>query len=508
MASKRQRLLSALIVTALVLMFVRAAFLNVADVDIWHQMSLAREILARGSVPWRDDFAYTDTVFPVVHHEWAAGLIAYCLMSALGGKGIVLAHYALACALAGLCWLGVYRKGVSLAVLSFTAPVAMVLASSGFATLRAQMYSYVLAACLLYWIDRERGRSRLGALPWVLVLFACWVNLHAGFVYGAVLLGALWLEHLARKEPHLHLLSAGAALIPLIALNPWGTHYYGYLWRALTMPRPLVEEWAPLWVPGHSLPVYCVQVGLFVLSLGAVGYAVRAAGVTRCFGLAGVLVAAACAVRVNRVLPFYAIVWFWYVPAWLDSTPLGRAMNTVYRSLFGLLTCVWGLAVVALVIGFGVRYRSWEPKLIVFDSELAKVRNCNMYPVGAVRFLADNGFAGNVMTHFNWGAYVSWRLYPAVKVSLDSRYEAAYTSAWADRNTAFYSAKSGWESTLTAYPTDAVILEKSCAVAAKMPRARGWRKVYEDDFFQVYAREPSRLPVRDCRGQRIVEEVP
>jgi hypothetical protein len=44
-------------------------------------------------------------------------------------------------------------------------------------------------------------------------------------------------------------------------------------------------------------------------------------------------------------------------------------------------------------------------------------------PVREVDILALAGAKGNVATPFAWGSYVSWRLYPNIKISMDGRYE-------------------------------------------------------------------------------------
>jgi hypothetical protein len=48
--------------------FLFAGISTFIDFDCWHQMALAREALALG-VPLADQFAYTRTVYPVVHHR-------------------------------------------------------------------------------------------------------------------------------------------------------------------------------------------------------------------------------------------------------------------------------------------------------------------------------------------------------------------------------------------------------------------------------------------------------
>ena len=82
-----------------------------------------------------------------------------------------------------------------------------------------------------------------------------WCNLHGGFVVGLGLLGLYGLgEGLARRPywPYLAALWAGT-LVTLI--NPYGLDYWSYMYRALTMPRPEITEWASVlkaWQEGLS----------------------------------------------------------------------------------------------------------------------------------------------------------------------------------------------------------------------------------------------------------------
>ncbi len=56
-AMPTHRLLPVVVVIALASMFAYRISNNVADVDLWHEMALAREALAGGQVPWEDRFA-------------------------------------------------------------------------------------------------------------------------------------------------------------------------------------------------------------------------------------------------------------------------------------------------------------------------------------------------------------------------------------------------------------------------------------------------------------------
>lgn len=116
--------------------------------DAFHEMALFREALATGTFPKADVFAYTPTVNPSVHHEWATGAVIYfaTIGTGLGVTGLVLLKFLLA----GALWLMLYRvarmRGAHpyiFALLSFVVfPVLWV----GFATLRAQQFTLLFIA--------------------------------------------------------------------------------------------------------------------------------------------------------------------------------------------------------------------------------------------------------------------------------------------------------------------------------------------------------------------------
>jgi hypothetical protein len=119
-----------------------------------------------------------------------------------------------------------------------------------------------------------------------------------------------------------------------------------------------------------------------------------------------------------------------------------------------------------------------------------------LYPVGAVEYLGKEKFKGNLMVPFRVGAYVSWKLFPAVKVSVDSRYEVAYPDAVVKRVFDFYHAAPAWRTTLADWPTDAVLVPRDAPVSQLMPSA-GWQRVYADRQFEIYVRPGMAMPMTD-----------
>ncbi len=81
---------------------------------------------------------------------------------------------------------------------------------------------------------------------------------------------------------------------------------------------------------------------------------------------------------------------------------------------------------------------------------------------------------GNLITPFVEGAYVSWELWPDVKVSLDSRFDVAYQDGLLEEQERFYRMEAGWQEFLWRYPTDAVLLRRTAGVLSGLSSLPGW----------------------------------
>ena len=458
---------------------------NIVDLDLWHELALALEVMQTGHVPWQDHFAYTPKLDIVVHHEWGAGMIAFWLMTKFGSAGILVLKFALIFGLAGVCWCVARQRGASVIATGIVVLLAIVLADYSFSTIRAQMYSYLLTALLLWGFDRDRAGDRRWLIG-LLLLFPVWVNLHGGCLVGAGLVGAHWLEQLIRRQPHRHLFAAGLSLIPLALLNPWGWHYHAYLARAIAMKRPRISEWAPLWAEGelHHLLAFGVSVMLAWLVLRD--------GRWRKFpGILLLVATSLAAVKSNRFLAFYAIVFACYLPGMLSRIELGKDLRRwwwKYQKLFVGAS----LAAIVFLVAKGVAFEPWL--LRVPSRPIPGQAEHVIYPVGAVNHLAERGFRGNIFVPYDWGSYVMWKVGPRVQISFDSRYEVAYPAWRLEEDHSFVAASEGWQSFLTKYATDVVLVPNRLPIATKLTQIDGWRRVYRDSQFAMFARDGVTLP--------------
>jgi hypothetical protein len=80
-------------------------------------------------------------------------------------------------------------------------------------------------------------------------------------------------------------------------------------------------------------------------------------------------------------------------------------------------------------------------------------------PVREADILALAGARGNLATPFAWGSYLSWRLYPNIKISMDGRYETAYPESTFALNNDFFDHGADWFRLCRQFKVDYVILD-------------------------------------------------
>ena len=480
--SRRQNWLRFAAYGGLISLFLAQTAFNLVDVDIWHEMALIRESFRAGHLLTRDIFAYTPTVYPSIHHEWGAGLLAYALTYWFGGNGILVAKYVIALLIGLVSLKCAESMGADVEVWAVLCPIAIYLGQFGFVSvIRAQVYSFFFAACCFWVFEQDRRGNRKWWIAW-LCLFPVWVNLHGGFVVGIGLLALYLFEQALHRQPYRHLWFVLAGTVAEVFINPFGPAYIGYIARAVVMSRPYIQEWRPVWAYGPW------WTAVFLAAVVIAAYSAAKVGISRAHGLLMIIATGIEATLHCKLMPLFAIAWISHVPAYLDQTPAGGWIKSFEQRRFGFVLSAW-LLLTTICITDAVRWQFWRLRVPQTDSSYA-------YPVGAVEYLRGQRFVGNLMVPFREGAYVSWKLFPAVKVSVDSRYEVAYSEEWVDRTFRFYAAAPDWQETPNAYATDLVLVPKIVPLAQVIQQS-GWHMVYEDREFEIFARPGLLLPIRN-----------
>ncbi len=466
------------VVAALSFLLLHICEMNFCDPDIWHEMSLFRQALLEGQVPTEDRFAYTPTVSPSIHHEWGSGAIFYAIATSFGASGIMVLKCALVAGVLSGCYWCALRRGVSPAVFLTVAPAMALFSSYGFTTIRAQVFTLLLLAIMLCFLEIDQRGRRWWIAAW-LPLHVVWLNVHAGFVVGSGLMAIHACEQIIRRRPFWHFVPIGAALAALTFVNPYGAQYLPYLMHGLTMARPLIVEWNPLWP--HDTSVFF----MFLLSLVPIGYAMKRIGIQRMTGILVLAATAYAAVRHTRHLSLYCVVWTCYVPGYLQQTRVGRLIEEAFAR-YGRVVTLVSTAIAIVCFCRAIPATPWQ--LIIPTTNAHAQQGLVCYPAGAVQYLKACDFRGNVMLPFEVGGYAMWKLHPNAKVSIDGRYEVAYQPGVLEEHLLLFGAKRGWQDVLTKYPTDAVIVPSLSRLSVAMPTMIGWNRAYHDGVYEVYTR--------------------
>jgi hypothetical protein len=475
---------------------------NFVDLDLFHEMALFREAINLGKLPCYDLFSYIPTITPVIHHEWGTGALLYIIVVklGLGSSGLIFLKYLLTVSIIIGCHKFAIRQGSNDYIFSSLAFVAIYLGSIGFTTIRAQLFTLFLLVLLFFLIEEDRRGNKF-ALYGLLPVFVLWINLHAGFIAGLGLFAIYVAERFSSdlwkkknfwetfKNARRNLFLFLTCCIALI-INPYGLEYFPYLWRAITLDRTsFIVEWRPVWE---------VSTGYFAVYLFALIFILYSLIHKRFKNLPGlpiVVATAYVALFHYRHLSLFALTWLCYVPAYLNDTPLSDLIEKTIKNNHKKVSIIF-LAFGILGLSYSFNNYFWELRIPTSPEERKEGFPIPIYPAGAVDYLKENNFAGNLMVPFAAGAFISWKLYPYVKVSMDSRFEVAYHYESVAENINFYAAKKDYLNIPLKYETDAILvpnwrkikmeLEKTTSKTNNTTLLKRWVQVYTDAAYSIY----------------------
>jgi hypothetical protein len=396
----------------------------VAGSDLWWHLAAGRQILAQHSVPTTDDFSFTFSGQPWMHHEWLWG-VCYSLVYSVAPEAVALANYALLASVFAV-WGAVAwrhcRDGLGTALALWAA------AATCYWFLDIRPHEVTLLFVGVVALLRESPRARWLWAP----LMVVWCNLHGGFVFGFGAIGLIALvqsveESLAAGRPRvdatlwLGVAAAGAAFL----LNPWG-------WRILEYPAAYLDasspfrsilEWQPppksldvrgfagrfFWLVGLALPGAGIELSGRIRKGRAGGdvYLVLLAGVTF-----------AMAYTSRRFIPLFALT---SLP--LVARTFGTLLALARQQLPESLRPRAELAASALALAVTL---VWWHDVVMFPKPLERWTESHLYPRAALRYARELHAGTRVLNFYNWGGYLMLHA-PEMKLFIDGRANTLYS---------------------------------------------------------------------------------
>ncbi|MEO8076594.1 MAG: hypothetical protein ABI818_09720 [Acidobacteriota bacterium] len=470
------------------------------DPDLYGYLAYGRLFAERGATGVHDPFAYTSAAFTWVTFEYLAQLALWTAYAWAGPVGLI----ALKCAVGGAALYFLFAA-IRLAPASpfVWVPAFLLCAStlSRFFLFRPQLFTFAFFALFVAVLFRFliRRRAPLWILP---IAMLVWANTHGGFVAG---LGAVGLAILVRVAENLAaqrytparlfdgtrrlwatLLAAAAATF----VTPLGFRLWGYILTELShgTNRRYIAEWGPASLSND--PWSAVMLTLISATLTLAGWLAhrlrRPDDPPVWPWVASAVPLIAMSYLSVRHVPLAAI-WAGPVVALLGGR-IGPELAALVLSR-RLWFIVRGFAAVPVCLTLGIVVANPFPAIRADGRVLGRT-----HPCGAVQFLREHAIAANLYTPLWWGAYITWELYPSVRVSMDGRNISLYSRAMVLENLKFYSdpAPSVDAGTPLRYDTDLLLVPSDSAAVGPVLEDTRWRRIYADDDAVLFARASGR----------------
>lgn len=394
--------------------------------DFWWHLNTARWIWANGEMPVGDPFLYSsplpldDRASLILRGYPLSQLLMLGIYNLGGIYALVILKGVLMTLFYGLLWNHLRRNGLH-PVLALAVVAPLPLLFFRFDELRPQVFSFIGTLLVMQLIEyilvhEKQGKPPrwrvLVALPLIMLL---WANLHRGFIVGVgILLVYLFAEWIARKRGNDALPDAAFRRLLIVVFASAGIAFFN--------PVGVTAMWASFTeVSGPFSKVIDEFFGTIRYfefhGMKHIGYMVVAVAVVpslallfkwRQIGIAHLLV----------LVPFLAAgILSFRFSLMMVAVVLAIASVYFFRDLNRWLSIAKGIPIILLwCVSTGFLANTALHRTALAASPLEN----GVIPSAAADYLARSNIVGNIYNPFEYGGYLSWRLYPR-KIFIDQR---------------------------------------------------------------------------------------
>ncbi len=199
---------------------------RMADTDIWMHLRNAQELLAKHAFLHQDFYTFTSAGSPLMNFEWLSELPYFFAFQTCGLRGLLVVELVLLWLTFGGAYYLALRRGTDYADAALVTMAGVLLGSYSFGP-RMFHFGWLCLMALMLVLERF---SRSGSGLWLLPpIFALWINLHASWVFGFVVLAIYTVTGLHRRAMEQH---RRPALDQRRPAQTW-PYLSGLRWRAI-----------------------------------------------------------------------------------------------------------------------------------------------------------------------------------------------------------------------------------------------------------------------------------
>ncbi|MEO8193397.1 MAG: hypothetical protein ABI681_06070 [Gemmatimonadales bacterium] len=462
-----------------------AVRLTQSDGDLAAHIRMGEWIIAMRQLPAHSLASYTVGGEALVAPAWLSEVL-FALLFRAGGLPLIAIVTGLVIGLThGLIALFLRRRGVDPRII-LVGVIASVFLGASHWLARPHMFS--IPGALITLLLLESGKPRTKVI-WFFPLFALWANLHGGWLFGLMLIGAYtvaeageaWLgtdRQAWLDRARAHAVSLAVAAMATLA-NPYGVRLYREVFGAVTsvsLATSIDEYMSPNFHELANLPLLAAILTIVAvlaltprrmplpwLAVSGMGllFALNASRNVALFGVTAVplLVLYASGPARPRTFPLFA------------DFARREAEAGVGR---------WALAVTVLLLALGLNRGSVGGVSLIADRFDAK-----KFPVEAVRRSRDAGLQGRIFDPWIWGGYMMYA-WPGSALHVDP---LKFSQLTIDSHTRIESLRPGWKSELARWNVELAIVETGSELDSALSLEPDWTRWYKDSTAVVLRRK-------------------
>ncbi len=499
----------------LAMMFGSAKGYFVRDGDTGWHIRAGQYMIEHHTIPHKDIFSFTMPESWWVAYEWGTEVIMALFDRLAGLNGMTLMIMFVIASSYTLLYRFLRRDGYSF-VFSMSL-MLFVVAGSGFHwAARPHPVSYLFAIIFFRMLDRfTRGEIQMRQVWLLPPLMLLWVNLHAGFIAGCILLltflGCALLRFLtaipSQHETEKRLLKTmtSVSIAGLIAtlLNPYGFGMYIYLFRYFRAVHH-INPYNELHSPTFQITGFQPFLFLLVMLIFLLRYSLHRPTLEECTVLASW---SALGLISARNIPVMFLICTPIIARLLDGVkqPLGDLLNRLPRFLDLSRRVIAHIErVVAIEHAFKGHFFAIAVGALLWIAALnggrlgtAQLMNFNfepsLFPTGAIPFLRSHMPEGNGFNEWGAGGFLIYEFYPHIKVFVDGRldfYGQKFTTQYMDLigNPDHVNGSESWKSVFARYQIQWALVSQEQPLRIAMAADPDWKTEYQDKTCVVFKR--------------------
>src|SRR6185503_16687689 len=305
-----------------------------SDGDFWWHLKTGEYIVHNFSIPRLDFYSFTNPGKYWVAHEWLSEVIFYLVYSRLGFNTLIFIFTVLT----ALAFWIVFRRTQTHPFVKGIAVLLSVWSILPTIGVRPRAFTLLFAAIYLALLHQFVRHKQTKAIWWLVPMMVVWVNLHAGYLIGLVLIGVTivgvvidaWFDGqtFGTQWPRLKTLALIlVACLLAVLLNPQGPRIFLFPFEFFFSPvqQDQITDW--LSPDFHQKELFPLLL-LILLTTAALALSPKRVKPSELLLFISTLYAT---LKSNRHMAIFALVagpmLADYLQYWLETTPIGKTFG-------------------------------------------------------------------------------------------------------------------------------------------------------------------------------------